>query len=379
MLLSAALIVRNEAQVLGPCLESLRSLADEIVVVDTGSIDRTKEIAQETGARLFEFEWIGNYSAARNEALRHCRGDWILSVDADERYHPCDARRLQKELEDESKIAYTVTFRIRSEFTPYRRIRLYRNDPNIRFQGIIHENVLESLDRLRAQAGGEIGEGCLSADHVGYDGDQREKNRRNLPLLLECVRCEPERVLVWCHIANAYASLGIVDQADLAWERAVEVTEVRRHRHVGLYDSVAYLGLIEWRMKRGLQVDDLLAEAVRTFPENLHLSWFKGRRFMAHGNYEEAIPCFETLIDCGRREDFDRSFGNSFEDFNHSFGYDSRLFHLFSYESLATCHFLLGQYTKSRQYFQLIEQSALGTRAHRVKAALCSYLESRSR
>ena len=77
MLLSAALIVRDEERSLGACLASLKGLADEVVVVDTGSSDRSRDIAAEAGARVYDRPWTGDFSAARNYALDLAQGDWI--------------------------------------------------------------------------------------------------------------------------------------------------------------------------------------------------------------------------------------------------------------------------------------------------------------
>ena len=74
--LTISLIVRNEEQSLGRCLDSVQGLADEIVVVDTGSTDGTREVAAGRGARVFDFPWCDDFAAARNETLRHATGRW---------------------------------------------------------------------------------------------------------------------------------------------------------------------------------------------------------------------------------------------------------------------------------------------------------------
>jgi len=84
MKLSLAMIVKNEAQNLGPCLDSVKDLVDEMVVVDTGSVDKTMEIAASYGARVEQFSWTGNFAEARNKSLSLCTGDWVLVLDADE-------------------------------------------------------------------------------------------------------------------------------------------------------------------------------------------------------------------------------------------------------------------------------------------------------
>src|SRR5262245_1489579 len=83
--ISAAMIVRDEEAYLDDCLKSIVDEVDEIVIVDTGSRDRTCDIARRYGARLFDLPWTGDFAAARNHALDRASGDWILYIDADER------------------------------------------------------------------------------------------------------------------------------------------------------------------------------------------------------------------------------------------------------------------------------------------------------
>jgi glycosyltransferase involved in cell wall biosynthesis len=90
MLLSAALIVRDEAEHLDACLASLGGLVDEIVVVDTGSRDDSLEVAQRHGAVIGHEAWESDFLTPRNRALDLASGDWILYIDADERVRPAD-------------------------------------------------------------------------------------------------------------------------------------------------------------------------------------------------------------------------------------------------------------------------------------------------
>ncbi len=78
------MIVRNESAHLADCLGSVADLVDEIVVVDTGSTDGTRDLAARFGARVYEFTWVDSFAAARNESLRHATGDWIFWLDGDE-------------------------------------------------------------------------------------------------------------------------------------------------------------------------------------------------------------------------------------------------------------------------------------------------------
>ena len=92
---SLTMIVRDEEENLARCLGSVRGLFDEIVVVDTGSVDRTKEIAREFGARVFDFVWIDDFAAARNEALAHATGDYAFWLDADDVVEPDEKEKLR--------------------------------------------------------------------------------------------------------------------------------------------------------------------------------------------------------------------------------------------------------------------------------------------
>src|SRR5262249_7770815 len=106
--LSVCLITRDEEAFLARCLNSIRSVADQIVVVDTGSQDRTIQIAQQFGAEVYHFPWCDDFAAARNTALEHATGDWVLILDADEELIPQAKPALLAELGDSRAIAYRL-------------------------------------------------------------------------------------------------------------------------------------------------------------------------------------------------------------------------------------------------------------------------------
>src|SRR5262249_59148278 len=103
-LLSAAMIVRDEEAVLAGCLRSIRDVVDEIVIVDTGSTDRSIPIAQQFGARLFDHRWRDDFAEARNEALARARGRFILYIDADERLSSTSRSQMARLLADDSVV-----------------------------------------------------------------------------------------------------------------------------------------------------------------------------------------------------------------------------------------------------------------------------------
>src|SRR5258708_37830945 len=94
--ISLCVIARNEADFIGDCLASAQPFVDELVVLDTGSIDATREIARSYNARVGTFEWVDNFSAARNAAIDLATSDWILMLDADERLQPESGPKLRE-------------------------------------------------------------------------------------------------------------------------------------------------------------------------------------------------------------------------------------------------------------------------------------------
>ena len=363
MLLSAALIVRNEERSLGACLASLQGLADEVVVVDTGSSDRSRDIAADAGARLAERPWTGDFSAARNYALDLARGDWILYIDADERVGEGTSAGVRARLRRRGYIGHRVLLRPRPGYSPYWELRLFRNDPRIRFRGIIHENIWPAIVSCQEDSGGCIGRTDLVLEHDGYEGDQRRKHVRNQPMLEQSLTEDPYRVYSWCHLASVREALDDAEGAEQAWAEAMRLVRANARRLPE--DALPFLHLIERGLEDGEDVTGLLDEAGTLFGSNLRLTWLRARALMAGGRPAEAIPLLEGLVTAGDTGEFDKSWA-----------YDLRMFGVFAYEMLAACHFSLGEYAAALRYFQLAEGCDPSKLEYRVKAALCARLSA---
>ncbi len=364
-LLSAAIIAKNEESFLGECLASLKGVAEEVVVVDTGSTDRTREIAIAGGARVYDDSWTADFSAARNRALEFCTGEWILYIDADERVRPESVSNLRTELSLPSFAGYRVLLHPMRRHTPYWSLRLFRNDPSIRFKGVIHESTWPGLLEYCATRGARVGASQMVIDHEGYEANLDAKNARNLPLLLKSLEQEPERIYCWCHLANIYTAMKKQDLAERAWRKALAV--VRKRGRQSPEDIMPYLGLIERGITLGSEVSGLFTEARSLFPSSVQLQWLEGSILMRREEYKQAIPVYESLIARGRAEDFD-----------HQAAYDLRLFGVFAYDAIACCHLRLGNYAESRHYYELAAQEEPNQLEYRVKRELCSKLHLRA-
>lgn len=165
--ISACMIVKNEEDWLERCLSSITGLADEIILVDTGSEDRTIEIAKKFGCKIYNYPWRNDFSAARNESLRHATGDWVFIIDADEELAQDQIPRLRYYAgkEDLNILSLTVYNKsletgIVSSFLPS--IRMFRRNLNIRYEGIVH-------NQLRLPEGIPAARCDAKLFHYGYD------------------------------------------------------------------------------------------------------------------------------------------------------------------------------------------------------------------
>ncbi len=225
--ISLCLIAKDEEQLLPGCLASVEGAVDEIVLVDTGSTDRTREIARAAGARVFEQPWREDFSAPRNEAARRATGDWILQLDADERLAPGaaailraavigavwdvgllplhNAERLGARLED--VVAGTAR-----RGTPILLPRLLRNAGGLAWEGVIHEEVDAWLLRRGGKAA-QVEAGIVHFGHVAELSSARGKRGRNLAMLRRSCELEPGRTTPFAYLAGELMDMGELDEA----------------------------------------------------------------------------------------------------------------------------------------------------------------------
>lgn len=207
--LSVCLIVRNEETLLPRCLASVQGVADEIVVVDTGSTDRTIEIAQAYGAKVFPHPWPHDFAAARNWSLEYATGDWILILDADEGLVP-EAIQILPKLMAQGDAVWSL--RIRNylsdggdaDASEHSLIRLFPNRPHLRFVGAIHEQLV-SLNPDQPLAFNQCAN--LMILHDGYRPEvvaRQGKQSRNRTLLEQMAAAEPENPYHPYNLAHSY-------------------------------------------------------------------------------------------------------------------------------------------------------------------------------
>jgi len=183
--LSLCMIVKNEEKHLERCLASVKDVVDEIVIVDTGSDDKTLEIADSFNANIHHFKWNNDFSSARNFALSKCQSDWILYLDADEELNSNSVNELITIIKGKLIAVNCVVKSLTSSDTKFgvmKYPRLFPNDKRIKFEGKVHEQIQTSLNNNNIP----LVDSSIEIIHYGYVLDEETANKkleRNLALL----------------------------------------------------------------------------------------------------------------------------------------------------------------------------------------------------
>jgi glycosyltransferase involved in cell wall biosynthesis len=208
--LSLCMIVKNEEKHLPRCLDSVRGVVDQIVIVDTGSTDRTVEIARQYGAAVHHFAWTDDFSEARNESLKHATGDWILWLDGDEALEQGAEKVIREAIIRPQFGGYMMQIinfmsdRESKDVFTHRPCRLFRRVPAVEFTGKIHEQVLPSLERAGMLAANLSGARIL---HYGYGQAamaEKGKLERTVRLIQAELADDPSNSFQLFNLANAH-------------------------------------------------------------------------------------------------------------------------------------------------------------------------------
>lgn len=208
------MIVKDEEELLPHCLASVQGAVDEVIVVDTGSSDRSAEIAQQYGAVVVAFEWCDDFAAARNAGLERASGDWILFLDADEALD----RAAREQIRSWTAVSgcdglflnihnYTGTGQQGVTVNPV--LRLFRNAPEHRFEGRIHEQIAAAICRGNPEAAFHVTD--MVIHHYGYQTaivERKDKVNRNVRLLQQAVEEEPGQPFHHYNLGVEYLRVG---------------------------------------------------------------------------------------------------------------------------------------------------------------------------
>lgn len=297
--ITLSMIVKNEEKYLRGCLQSVRELVDEIVIVDTGSTDKTLEIAKEYNARIFHFEWVNDFSKARNFALSKSAGKWILYLDADERVAEDSIEKIleltSKEYENLLGVRCLVNSLDDRNGKPklMKYPRLFMNSPEIKFTGRVHEQIEDSLLSNHYQ----IINSDIEIIHLGYNIETnglKDKARRNLALLHEEYSSNNSSYYAF-HLGNTYEILEDYENSVKYFNIALADPKLNNS-----YKSICSLHIADYfdsEVHDYEKAEQIALTGLKNEPSNPLLNLLAAQIYLKLGKIEEAISfCKQSLI-----------------------------------------------------------------------------------
>lgn len=308
MSLSLCMIVKNEEDNLSRCLDSVKDIVDEMIIVDTGSTDSTVDIIKSYGAKPYYYEWNDNFSDARNYSLEQATCDWILIMDADDELERDDKQlllELIRDLDAEAYFTHTLCYvgdKPGSDVIMNLNVRVIKNNKDYRFTGAIHEQIGSNIVQINKDA--KIMTIPVRFHHYGYmDKDVAEKNKRerNIRIIEGCLSENPEDTFMLFSMGNEYYSMGDYNRAleyytksyekfnpNIGFSSKLVIRMVMAYDELRLYDKA--LGMID--------------EGLMYFPEYTDLEYLRGCILHKQGKYTLSIQSYKKCISMGEAPAF---------------------------------------------------------------------------
>ena len=304
-LLSLCMIVKDEEKVIQRCLDSVQGLVDEIIIVDTGSTDRTKEIARSFTDNIYDFQWINDFSAARNKSLNRATCKWILLLDADEYIDNDSHQQIINFLQEKDHtqpqgfilpIINHTGYENSGNLVETFAVRIISNHPDINFYRPIHEQIQYKYGELSTQ---RIN---FNIFHTGYTHEttiSKDKRTRNLTIFNEMKKNRRFEEYDFFSLANEYDSLGDYKKALYYYKRAdtkkSQNSSFIIHCKYKIVTTLAYLG----KTKEAFEVND---ECIQRWPQIIDFRYLKAHYLQVLGFTSEATQILEQCITIAEKQ-----------------------------------------------------------------------------
>ncbi|MGP4040726.1 glycosyltransferase [Gracilibacillus sp. D59] len=348
MKLTACIITKNEEKNIEKCLNSVKPIVSEIVVVDTGSTDSTVDKAKKIGAKVYHFEWVNDFAKAKNFAISKATGDWIISLDADEYLENVDYQLMKNCINkaDKSKsdglfvnlMNYDVVLNKILSTIP--KIKIFRNDSHIQYYGAIHETVKRLNENIRVIDMKEK----ITIVHTGYSSgeiERKKKGERNLSMLLEEVSSNPEDHDLNFYLSETYSQMGEFELALFYSLRAFEIgnSELLGAKEKNVLNILKYMKKLEFPND---EIEKVIFEANNLYPSYPDFYVYLGDYHRMHNQPEDAILMYEKAV--------------SLMDHNQNVQGESQVSSVIIpiYKEIASQYYKLSDFSQSVHYWTLI-------------------------
>ncbi len=310
--LALCMIVKNEEEMLGGCLESIKEFVDEMIVVDTGSTDSTKQIAVDHGAKVFDFEWINDFAAARNFSKAQTSCDYVIALDADERFDKAGGSELREKLNgSDARVGFIRLTNAKSIHSTVEAVlsgedalstatylpRILKNVDGNDWKGRVHEAPEDSRSAIFTDA---------DLVHLGGDQSFREekgKSKRNLALLEQIVAEDPDQApMFYSYLAGEREAAGNVrgflEALETGWNKTLEYVESDQeygHVNTGMISVYPAVLLAQNHYAEGFAALATLIKHLNVFSTNaVNTLW------------QVLQTCFQISFPQSERENFHR-------------------------------------------------------------------------
>ncbi|MGG0739523.1 glycosyltransferase [Niallia taxi] len=296
---SLCMIVKNEETVLDRCLASIAHIVDEVIIVDTGSTDKTKEIAGKYTSKIYDFEWINDFSAARNYAAEQATGDWILVLDADEYIDEESYKEFIEGLIEDNGIYDKYGVQILNFTGLYGENliqnfhdRIYKNNGKISYYRAIHEQ-LHSIDSSPVNS--SIAR--LLIYHSGYLNKtvaEKGKSERNKELIDKEMK-ETKNAFDYFNLGNEYFSLAEYDEALKAYSTAYSLKSAYNLSWVS--STVIQIIACLLQLKKYNDALNVINDSIELYPGSYEMVALKGEVCFLRGQFDDAKFHFNQIIE----------------------------------------------------------------------------------
>jgi len=318
MSLTACLLTRDEERTLEPALNSIVPVADQVIVADTGSRDRTVAIATRFGAEVRSFTWDDDFSAARNFALRQATGDWIFWINPNETLQLAGYQHLRECLTRAEAFAFSVVVQNQVQadrpdaFTETWDYRLFRRHPEVQYGGRLHPNFVTPLANLAAKEGKKVYASGLTLRHHGYTSELKEVKLRWAVRLLEReLKDRPGQLGFLIEYGRTLLRLNDPKGHAVLAEAVTQILPACQAPTAPIaqvQSLLEYLLTVSSNQSRcRLKKEEARELALRWFPASPPLLWIMAADWFQRGDYRQASQLLERLVALGQSNAYDKS------------------------------------------------------------------------
>ncbi len=338
--LSLCMIVKNEEDCLSRCLNSVKDIVDEIIIVDTGSTDSTIDIAKSFDSKVFEIKWQDDFSYARNYSFSKASCEWMLIMDADDELKKEDKSKIKPLLNQHkvdvyyfrtiSYVGKTPNHNLVSNLNP----RLIRNNNKYRFEGRIHEQIRYERKKIPK---GKMKSINITIYHYGYlnkNIDKKKKRKRNIKILKQVLSCDKNKAFNLFNMGNEYFALQNFSTALAYYLKSYN----NFNKNLG-YSPKLLIRIIMCydELQKYYEEMKMIDTSLLYFPECTDLVYLKACLFHKQDKITLAIDHFKKCLDMGKPP-MHQSFIMGVESFRSSF-------------ALAEIYYNISDYDKAYSYY----------------------------